>query len=1319
MQPNSSTDFFSLINCFFTETQEELEDSVKALLQQNSDLVGLLEKANIKVPYFAAPKVLSFIITVHGPKVTTNNANADKTPDANASIEQNSNKCDNRTTDKNDTNKSKKSPDTSASNGPKQSGMSTEKAQSSHILPDEGETKKFGSVEVIAVTNSSQFELKPHEQPVKNSVEITPLIAKTPATDVTEPKPDAVETQVSQETNTATTSSATTSSVQSTITSECNSNKSATTPDSLPSKESTVGSSVALETNTQQCTIDLHKSNDIPITTSGVDLISYTSACQTEATSKTSDNKLLPSIQSKSVENDLKEKSVDTKHLPKLLLENLLSSKPPIQPAMKELALPHINTNVTDAENNVHEKDLEDELFESFRLPQIPNESNPNALSPTAAFLLSFPVVSTTSCAKPTETDNSFTSTTNLLRLDEKSSQPKEHSLLESIITTSFDFSFHDLNDVADGKNMSNHVLNDDGQYSYGIGKNRPMDMPEDGNKSKKRSYETIGKHIDHNECNKDEKNNQLLSDTKLAGADFRKPYGSDYLSTAHDYPYTAQYTTLTKPSDAMSALPPTENFYSSLSSLGLPMKPTMPVTTTVPPTTTHFNFQISSLTQSRPNIVESRPPLLADPPQFTFSLTKPTDTAYVSKAQSSIASTSLTSSRNVIKTTKTKPPTKHSVSERLAAPVESTVPTLARCTAYNPFAFDNPSVLSTSSSLTLSNLMTTPSTTMNTMNTTFSFTLTPSFTSMPTTTSMLSNTEPMFSSTFDMPLLGTSSSMVKPATNKKEKTVGHAISSSVKDSINSTKSTRNGTAAASNAKPVKNHVNWMTSPVAKSSQDLDLSTNLFSASTEETSSWSTNRLIDSNSLNSFSTLPQLQGDLSLNTMTSNFASSNSIITGSNNNNNIHNHNSCSYRNDVEPESKKHCSTKTFRPQKFGSSKTNRKPELFQPSKYGKSERSINTFHNYPATVSNTSTVRSNDAVQTVNNFHSVSQLVDTNDRQINKADTYYLTDDKMHAKEPIKQKLPDKLSSMNSCNFGLNDIISNDFDKDVGIGNYLFNPSKRLKLNYTSCSDTYLPANQNVNNYETAATNDVHSSYVNYQNYDTDCSATTAPCINNLANQTFSYQYGQSQPYYQQQQFHAPPPPPLSQNTCDTLEPIITQNYFQTTGPLSGYKSTGLNDFTLTNITKGTTNQPTYATLHASTSKSHYNGADTKTSLSMPNVGQNTNHSIQSLNKSSNRSVASSSKVSTHCMPPPPPPPPSTHGTTAAPANNFNNINNIALNQPWNDSFSWMSYSNHTYNSQLFGNESNISKANNSTANTNTIPNFNLTTIFPDCNKS
>lgn len=165
-----------------TETQEELEESLKALVLQNNNLVELLEKANVKVPHFVGPKLLSFIVTVHDAKandenekienesITSNSITTHQTPQP---------KSDGKNVD--GTQKlSQPIPDAVC----KKSDNSLEKAEEKSpsksqltILPELKDVQSFGSVDVIPVTSSSKPELKVHEKPVKNFVEITPLLS--------------------------------------------------------------------------------------------------------------------------------------------------------------------------------------------------------------------------------------------------------------------------------------------------------------------------------------------------------------------------------------------------------------------------------------------------------------------------------------------------------------------------------------------------------------------------------------------------------------------------------------------------------------------------------------------------------------------------------------------------------------------------------------------------------------------------------------------------------------------------------------------------------------------------------------------------------------------------------------------------------------------------------------------------------------------------------------------------------------------------------------------------------------------------------------
>lgn len=160
-----------------TETQEELEESLKALVSQNNNLVEQLEKANIKVPHFVGPKLLSFIITVHESQANDENENANienKTDNSTRTVcETSQSKPENKTEliQKKSQNDTESNGHTDVDSLKKSDGTSNPP----NILPEIKEVQSFGSVDLIPVSSSSVPELKVHEKPVKNFVEITPL----------------------------------------------------------------------------------------------------------------------------------------------------------------------------------------------------------------------------------------------------------------------------------------------------------------------------------------------------------------------------------------------------------------------------------------------------------------------------------------------------------------------------------------------------------------------------------------------------------------------------------------------------------------------------------------------------------------------------------------------------------------------------------------------------------------------------------------------------------------------------------------------------------------------------------------------------------------------------------------------------------------------------------------------------------------------------------------------------------------------------------------------------------------------------------------
>lgn len=960
-----------------------------------------------------------------------------------------------------------------------------------------------------------------------------------------------------------------------------------------------------------------------------------------------------------------------------------------------------------------NEKDLSDELFGNFPLDQTANESNPNTLSPTAAFLLSFPVVSTVSSSKPTEADNSYTEGGSLLRLEEKPNQPKDHCLFESISSI-----LNDLNDVSDAKNISNVDTSSGSQFAYCANKNRSNNEHDKSNAMHNVNTTRIKSNQKNlnitNLLNDDKVKCNRLDSMKVTTTDNKKPPPSECLtSTMQANTFLGEKTNYT-PSKTFENVPnpTTENtsdFYVSLSTLGLPMKSTAATLSSTPmnPSVgTHFNFQISSLTQPSRNLIDSRP-LIADTP-FTFSLTKCSNTISTTNNSSiktatqqppdAQCQTSMLHRPN--KSQKKSSPTKHLVNDRFVVPSEPTISSLNsslnRCNTFNPlFSFDNPPMLSSSTSMGLGNL-TSVSSTSSSIGTPFTFTLTPSFSTISNSTPLLSNHDPLFSSSFDMPIMRSTTSLAKNP--KRDKVLASFCTE--KDHSANWKNSKNASVPAT-SKPSKNLVNWMTgSSVNKPTQDLQLdfmSQLPHCTGAEEPAAWSPNRItMDNTSLISSSALPMLQGDLALNTIS----------------------NSCNLStNKFDMETKK-ATVKTNTHQKYSSKLPhNRKPEHHgqhdRSAKCGKSDKKLLNdmqpfkSHHPPQMV------RMNEQNPITNNFHSVSQLLDQERQTANKMPCYHPNDGKMafqkdsnsvnsvskskfytkYESEGSSNQVVDTKFGVNSCNAVSTDLTSNECDRDL-FGGYFFGQSKRLKLNYHASSE-FLGNQSFPSTYENLAPNDMLPSYANYQTFDSiDCNNVSASSgINNLSNQTYSYQYTQPQSYN-----HQPQQQPLS--TCD---PIDSANYFQAPVSLPNYKPPHFNEVVRSN-TKSSTHQ---SFLHQTP----------KSVDPLPN---------SKLFSSTATAPASTSNISTQlpmCS--------INRNTSVCPSKpiqypSHTNINNLPLNQAWNDSFSWMPYTNSIdkpYNNNLFqSTDTSTSKSNtitNISANNNTIPNFNLTTIFPDYNKS
>lgn len=1452
------------------ETQEELEESVKALVCRNNNLVELLEKANVKVPHFVGPKLLSFIVTVHDddgdddpaePYANESSKRPSKTTDKKTASDlceksQNPNECKskNQTTkvlenlpatdrpsyEKSNTNtlqsQNEMSQQQLQQRNQKQQGTALRSSHSdlqAGTLAELKEVQSFGSLDLIPVSNTTKSDPKTHEKPVKNFVEITPLISDGPQIGKIATKSENIDGKLSQ----AKGSTGVEGEIKMIqmfgffampieqsnfsilhLTETRNEKKS----------ESVLDVSVTL-TNVQLSKDDdkrirpelkgevvgvvtsaIDKSNDkskaapeIEVASRHVqcDKILPTKKCDsnepnaiaanTVASSQSTISSTAPEIprmqdeQMKIADNSTKETNDrsnkhQNEHNDKTIRST--SNETPCVAGKRTVASLVLSKHEL-SESMTNEKDLPDELFGSFRLDQTPNESNPNALSPTAAFLLAFPVVSTISSSKSTETDNSYSvGAGSLCRLDEKPHQPKDH-LFESISSI-----LNDLNDVSESKNLSNVVSQSHANsFPYCSDKNRTNVL--DGEKAPSIALN------DGSRPKLNQKNlriTNLLSDdkAKYSQSNATKPQCANAAKKISDSSSVAAASSVECITNSQMIGNPIANdranflssskaydncvtahnenasdFYVSLSTLGLPLKSAvaLPPTTAIPSVGSHFNFQISSLAQPR-NLIESRP-LVADTP-FTFSLTKNSNVTTTSNiaakttavTQSSDTGISSTDQYQMMAHRPNKAPKKtapkHLVNDRFVVPTDPPLATLNRCNSFNPFSFDNPTMLATpSSSIGHLPLSTVPSTNSSiSIGTSFTFTLTPSFSTIPTTitansTALLSNHDPLFSSSFDMPIVRSTNAITK--TPKKEKPMVPFASEKEQHQSSGWKNSLKN-CPVQPMKSNKSLVNWMTSSVnsnsSKSVQDnFQLDFNAHTAShcggggvgIEEPSPWSI--AMDNPGLISSSALPMLQGDLALNTMSTSTANNANPIPAPAN----------------EPDNKKSTTRQSSSNQsKYNvksSNNNNRKhaEQIVQPmdprgakcSKTYKnpnhSYKSHNQHHHHHHHHSSTSS----------NNFHSVSQLLDQERQTVNKNtySDYNLSDGKMLAKDSnstmpaSKSKYYPKYdidsnnhhqtgenkyamhsvcnavggnsSGVNSTTNHLNNVSEltpNDCnDRDL-FGGYFFGQSKRLKLNYHHASSDLL---SNQTGYDNSSANDmITSSYANYQSYDnTDCNNVSSnSCHNNLTNQSYAYQYTQPQPYNHQAQ-------PL--NTCD---PIDTSTYFQT--PVSTYKPptfnvTAVNDTSRNDLKlSGTYQSPSF--LHQPSKSSSASAAPAAP------VTASTEH-----NSNASKACSTSSGYTAQI-----PLAPVNRNTSTIHYPSHTNINhNLPLNQAWNDGFSWMPYTTNSidktqipYNNNLVFNATTdasinkpITSNNVGGNNNNTIPNFNLTTIFPDYNKS
>lgn len=137
------------------------------------------------MPHFVGPKFLSFIVAVHDTDRSDGKETNDKVANKPLTTKQANEINKNQPQTKSNVKSKAEIHDPVQVNGTKtiinssenRSDLKSNTKSQLTLLPELKEVKSFGSVDLIPVTSDlSRPELKVHEKPVKNFVEITPLV---------------------------------------------------------------------------------------------------------------------------------------------------------------------------------------------------------------------------------------------------------------------------------------------------------------------------------------------------------------------------------------------------------------------------------------------------------------------------------------------------------------------------------------------------------------------------------------------------------------------------------------------------------------------------------------------------------------------------------------------------------------------------------------------------------------------------------------------------------------------------------------------------------------------------------------------------------------------------------------------------------------------------------------------------------------------------------------------------------------------------------------------------------------------------------------
>lgn len=417
----------------------------------------------------------------------------------------------------------------------------------------------------------------------------------------------------------------------------------------------------------------------------------------------------------KNNENDNKQKSNKSNEENKNSSNNLLLS----------VQIDDVKNQLKEGKPALTPNELSNNLLEDFNINQ--TETNHASLSPTAAFLLSFPVVSSTS-SKPIETETAYS--TGLNMLDKSSNQQNDHILFENISTF---FGIDSTASPSVNKNESTTcgITVDPQKHSKEKRKHKASNFSgcsgQQHNNILDKQIENIGsdlsgansvafsnstvaslsanqqntiKHIDKHQSkyNVQERNTVKNEGTPLNTQ--KLLFGLPSSNT----PASTSATECSNPSD----------FYESLSSIGMPNIQNLTTTSYATNVSgSNTNYTISSLSQPRKPIESTT--FIAQPP-FTFSLTRPatSDPIYSDNMTRTASHKSVVqkldtngSQYNVKSTANKTMPTKHSITDRFITPTPSF--DTNHSNTFNPFSFDNSTTVSAAASLPINTSQTYP----------------------------------------------------------------------------------------------------------------------------------------------------------------------------------------------------------------------------------------------------------------------------------------------------------------------------------------------------------------------------------------------------------------------------------------------------------------------------------------------------------------------------------------------------------------------------------------------------------------------------------